>query len=195
MRSGLPTLGFFAALLVFACSVAACSGALNSPPPRVTSDRVPPAMAPMLEAHNAVRAQLGVPPLRWSEGLATYARQWAEHLAAHGCRMVHRRAAGAEVVQLGENLFWASPRRWSDGRVELQPVTAAQPAIDWASERADYDERSHTCALGKVCGHYTQLAWHSTRWVGCGFSICPDLGQIWACNYDPPGNWVGQRPY
>jgi len=182
-------------LLCWLLPTLACSSVPQTQPGAITADRVPASMAPMLDAHNRVRAELGVSPLRWSDGLAGYAQQWADHLAADGCRMVHRRAAGADVVQVGENLFWASPRRWSDGRVEQQPITAAEPAIDWASERADYDERSNTCAPGKMCGHYTQLVWRSTRLVGCGFSICPDLGQIWACNYDPPGNWVGQRPY
>jgi hypothetical protein len=176
-------------------AVLGCGSVPTATPQRIEAGPPPALMRPMLEAHNSVRSGLGLPPLGWSAGLASYAQQWADHLAATGCRMAHRSHRGAAVLEVGENLYWASPRRWSDGRVEVQPVEAAGPARAWASERADYDGQSHTCAPGKVCGHYTQMVWHSTRLVGCGFTVCPDLGQIWACNYDPPGNWVGQRPY
>jgi pathogenesis-related protein 1 len=161
----------------------------------VTADEVPPSMQPMLQAHQTVRAQVGSGPLAWSAVLARYAQQWADHLAADGCRMVHRSAAGADVRQAGENLYWASAVRWSDGRREIQAVAAHHPAESWASERGDYDVASNTCTPGRMCGHYTQMVWSTTRFVGCGARVCPDKGQIWVCNYDPPGNWVGQRPY
>jgi uncharacterized protein YkwD len=34
----------------------------------------------MLEAHNAIRARMGVPPLIWSDQLAQVAQDWANHL-------------------------------------------------------------------------------------------------------------------
>src|SRR5437870_223429 len=50
--------------------------------------------------HNKVRADVGVGPLQWSEDLARYAQQWADHLAATGCSMAHR-----TQHRYGENLF------------------------------------------------------------------------------------------
>ena len=38
----------------------------------------------MLEAHNAIRARVGVPPLVWSDQLAEVAQDWANHLIATG---------------------------------------------------------------------------------------------------------------
>ena len=34
------------------------------------------------------------------------------------------------------------------------------------------------CQKGKMCGHYTQIVWSDTRYVGCGYSICDGLAGI-----------------
>ena len=32
--------------------------------------------------------------------------------------------------------------------------------------------------------------------IGCGMAVCDDTKQqIWVCQYEPAGNWVGERPY
>jgi len=47
------------------------------------------------------------------------------------------------------------------------------------------------------------VVWRGSARLGCGVAKCsknspfsgfPDW-QLWVCNYDPPGNYVGQRPY
>ena len=74
----------------------------------------------------------------------------------------------------------------------------------WASEVADYDYASNTCAPGKQCGHYTQIVWASTLHAGCAHQVCNSNSpfgsanpnwDFWVCDYEPPGNFVGQRPY
>jgi hypothetical protein len=73
----------------------------------------------------------------------------------------------------------------------------------WASEAADYDYASNSCAPGKVCGHYTQLVWRNSTLVGCAYARCTQNSpfdgvptwDFWVCDYSPPGNWIGQRPY
>jgi pathogenesis-related protein 1 len=145
----------------------------------------------MVAAHNQVRAGLKLPPLRWSDPLASDAARWADELALNrGCKMQH-----AGVEGQGENLFWASALLWSDGRREVQAVTPQKVVDAWASERRDYDYARNSCRAGKACGHYTQIVWKGTTEVGCAMSVCPEQGQIWVCRYQPPGNWVGERPY
>ncbi|KAE9446141.1 hypothetical protein C3L33_21961, partial [Rhododendron williamsianum] len=51
------------------------------------------------------------------------------------------------------------------------------------------------CAAGKVCGHYTQVVWRNSVRLGCARVRCNDGLWFITCNYDPPGNYVGQRPY
>jgi hypothetical protein len=72
----------------------------------------------------------------------------------------------------------------------------------WAAEAPDYDYATNTCKAGQVCGHYTQIVWRSTTAVGCAFRTCTTGSpfgsgswDFWVCDYAPPGNYVGQRPY
>jgi pathogenesis-related protein 1 len=142
----------------------------------------------MLAVHNRVRAEVGVPPLAWSSLLADSAQRWADHLATEkGCAMIH---SGP-----GENLYWASAVRYSDGRREVQRVGARQVAEAWAGERRHYDPARNSCAAGQVCGHYTQMVWRGTERIGCGYRICDSRQQVWVCHYRPSGNIVGRRPY
>ena len=132
----------------------------------------------MLAAHNEVRARAGVLPLRWSDRLAVYAQDWARHLVQEG--QFHHRSHPV----YGENLFEiAGPR-----------ATPSEVVGTWAAEARDYNYRDNACRGGAMCGHYTQLVWNDTREVGC--AIARDAAtEVWVCNYDPPGNWVGERPY
>jgi len=130
----------------------------------------------MLGAHNDVRMRVDVPPLRWSDRLAARAQEWASHLLQEG-QFYHRPHA-----IFGENLFEISGAHASPGEV----------VGDWASEARDYSYRGNICH--GMCGHYTQLVWNNTREVGCAVASEPGR-EVWVCNYDPPGNWVGERPY
>jgi len=101
----------------------------------------------------------------------------------------------SQANDFGENVFWASPAQYSDGFTEIQQLTPTQVVDDWGSEKNDYNYPSNSCAVGKMCGHYTQIVWKSTTEVGCGKALCPDNSQVWVCSYEPAGNYVGQRPY
>jgi pathogenesis-related protein 1 len=63
----------------------------------------------------------------------------------------------------------------------------------WTNEAADYAYTTHRCR-GPACGHYTQMVWRGSASVGCGAAMCP-FGRYLVCNYAPPGNVVGRRPY
>jgi pathogenesis-related protein 1 len=73
-------------------------------------------------------------------------------------------------------------------------MSAAEVVNLWVGEGRSYNRAANRCAPGAVCGHYTQVVWRSTRRLGCAVAHCAD-SEIWVCNYDPPGNYVGHRPY
>lgn len=127
-------------------------------------------------AHNAVRAKVGVGPLAWSEDLAKLAQAWANRLIANG-QFDH-----SHNPKTGENLY------------EMTGGSASPEIVvnSWASEANDYSYTSNTCR--GVCGHYTQIVWADTKAVGCAVA---QKGQreVWVCEYGPPGNYVGRKPY
>ncbi|KAL6012832.1 hypothetical protein ACLOJK_003321 [Asimina triloba] len=131
-----------------------------------------------LRAHNAVRAKVGVGPMSWDNRVAAYALSYARQRMGD-CRLVHSRGP------YGENLFWGSGREF----------TAADAVNSWAAERQYYDYRTNTCARGKVCGHYTQVVWRNSVRLGCARVKCNNGAIFIICNYSPPGNVAGQRPY
>ena len=141
-------------------------------------------MKGMVEQHNVWRKKVGTSPLTWSDELATFAQQWANHLAEQGCDMAHRPRSGEFTQKYGENIYWCSG----------MSATPQLVVDSWASELADFNEKTLECTPGKVCGHYTQVVWSSTQQVGCAMAKCGNQ-EIWVCNYNPPGNWVGQKPY
>ena len=130
----------------------------------------------MLAVHNEWRARVGSPPLEWSEKLAGRAQEWANHLVAHGLYVPRRDGL------TGENLF----------EIVGGHATPREVVNAWAGERTAYRYRTNTCAAR--CGHYLQVIWHDTRRVGCG-AARRGSREVWVCDYDPPGNIVGERPY
>lgn len=135
----------------------------------------------ILNAHNSWRKKYenhGVGSLKWSDELAKYAQEWADKLAKDGFKMIHR-----SPNKYGENLAWGKNR-------DLTPTNVVDL---WGDEVNSYHYDTNTC--DDVCGHYTQVVWKSTHSVGCGMAKGKDGQEIWVCNYDPPGNYVGQKPY
>jgi pathogenesis-related protein 1 len=132
-----------------------------------------------LAPHNAARSKVGVPALKWNVTLATYARNYAISQQAKCTPLQHSDGP------YGENLFWGSGKAW----------TPNDAVTSWVNEQSDYNYATNTCTAGKVCGHYTQVVWRTTTDVGCASVLCNDRSVYIICSYNPPGNYVGQRPY
>ncbi|CAB4320248.1 unnamed protein product [Prunus armeniaca] len=62
-------------------------------------------------------------------------------------------------------------------------------------EKSSYDYNSNSRASGKLCGHYTQVVWLNSVRLGCAKARCNNGGTFIGCNYDPPDDYNGQRPY
>ena len=152
----------------------------------------------IIDAHNQVRAKHQLSPLTWSNSLAQYAQQWVSHLAeTQNCEMIHRpNYSDGPFQQIhGENLFWASAVELATGRSQQQQFTPRQVVKAWADEEEFYNYQTNQCQAGQDCGHYTQMVWRESQQVGCAIAVCADKSQVWACNYHPRGNYIGERPY
>ena len=136
----------------------------------------------ILNAHNSYRKEVGVPPLSWSDTLASHAQEWANNLAKDKS-LNHDSPQKKE----GENLFTGT----SGG------YTFTQMVEDWGKEKQNFKTGTFPDVKkdgSSVVGHYTQIVWRNTTQVGC--AIAETGGDtILVCRYNPPGNFDGQQPY
>ncbi|WCJ34616.1 CAP (Cysteine-rich secretory proteins Antigen 5 and Pathogenesis-related 1 protein) superfamily protein [Euphorbia peplus] len=131
------------------------------------------------EAHNAVRLSVGSSPVIWNRTLARYARRWAAQRVVD-CKLTH-----SDNNPYGENLFWSKKGHWAPKDV----------VKCWADEGPYYNPVTNECVDDQICGHYTQLIWKNSKQIGCGRSECNDqLGFMYVCEYDPPGNIYNKGP-
>lgn len=171
-----------------------------TPPPATPTPAPTPSCGSMsgtqcefVNSHNAVRAAASpapspspLPNLTWSTTAEAAAQAWAQT-----CTFGYAPNLGA--LNMGQNVYATN--------VSPSPTSIVNA---WAAQATDYNYATNTCASGKVCGNYTQVVWKTTTAVGCAVQQCntgsPFGGgtgtwYLAVCNYTPPGNWVGQRPY
>jgi uncharacterized protein YkwD len=137
----------------------------------------------MLNVHNQARFEVGVEALTYDSGLAFVASQWADN-----CLFQH---SGG---QYGENLY-----------ASTNQASGSDAANGWVSEKQYFlgGVCPNFCSNGfGSCGHYTQIVWRDTTTFGCDYQDCSENSpfgsgnwRLWVCNYNPPGNVVGQAPY
>ncbi|KAM1003071.1 hypothetical protein FF1_003378 [Malus domestica] len=149
-----------------------------------------------LNAHNAARAQVNVPDIVWDNAVAAYAQNYANSRIGD-CNLVHSNSNGT----YGENLAKGSGSFTGVAAVNL-----------WVAEKPNYDYNSNSCVGGQQCLNYTQVIWKNSVKLGCArvqFRViwknsvklgcarvqCTNGWWFVTCNYSPPGNYVGQRPY
>lgn len=154
---------------------------------------------------NGLRASLGassMQPIRWDDDLASFASTFAAQcLLGHTSTTERMNIAGWTGTYVGENVAAGSPATLADATNPSVVSADLESALNnWWNEKASYDYASNTCATGQVCGHFTQVAWASTRSVGCAVVMCQPhavLGNAYSvvCEFGPGGNYIGERPY
>jgi len=147
----------------------------------------------------------------WDPALAMVAQNYADE-----CHYEHNPDRSDDFVALkefasyevtlasksvGENIFAHSSKTTSLEELAAWGMTA------FFDEYADYTYSSGDCS--GVCGHYTQIVWAETRYIGCGIAVCDSLtgidegdetywtengGVFGVCNYGKAGN-NGAAPY
>ncbi|KAL0679737.1 hypothetical protein Bca4012_007718 [Brassica carinata] len=124
-----------------------------------------------LAAHNEARAAVGVGPLTWDVRVALYATTYANHRRGD-CALKNSEGPNGEPGPYGENLAWNS-----------------------GSMSAEQLKRGLTRNLTTIIIP-THVVWRNSVKLGCAKVSCiNDGGTYITCNYDPPGNIVGQWPY
>ncbi|OCF37152.1 hypothetical protein I316_01059 [Kwoniella heveanensis BCC8398] len=127
----------------------------------------------MVQLHNDFRAQYGAGSVTWSDELASYA---SSHATA--CNMEHTHGPYGENLAAGVG-----------GGYSIADAFQA-----WADEAPEYDPSNPQYS------HFTQVVWKGTTEIGCAAVSCPS-GSIFdmagdslyvMCEYNPPGNVIGQ---
>jgi uncharacterized protein YkwD len=175
-----------AALLVAGCAQG---------PERVVERRETEAPAPrgaallkaaMLQGHNAARAAVGVPPLVWSDTLASTARAYAEQMSR--TRRFEHAPQPVDMTREGENL-WTGTR---------YAYAYSEMIGHWVAEKRDF-VNGVTPAFSRTgkwedVAHYTQIVWRNSTAVGCAVASNATDDYL-VCRYSPPGNVVGERTF
>ncbi|CAH3149811.1 unnamed protein product, partial [Porites lobata] len=161
-----------------------------------------------LDEHNKFRGMVQPPAadmeyLFWDDDLANLAQMWANQ-----CIWDHGFVAFGDEYpyevpfkgRVGQNLA----REWGE---LSSPEDRVEP---WYKEHEYYTYSKFASPMGAACskepcGHYTQLAWARSKFVGCGVKWCDKefgMSHPWipgetivSCDYGPSGNIIGQFPY
>ncbi|TPP65455.1 Pathogenesis protein PRMS [Fasciola gigantica] len=124
---------------------------------------------------------LTMPRMQWHNELAAKAQKWSKQ-----CKVGHDRGEDRKV-----NGFW-----WVGQNFAGNPSVKGG-FYSWFDEHNKYNFTKNSCE--SVCGHYTQVVWQESIYLGCGVTQCPKnkfpYGLAIVCNYGPGGNVNGRRPY
>lgn len=144
----------------------------------------------VMDYHNTIRKAVGVEPVKWSPDVAKFAQAWANEIARTGDVKHRPYDEGVWKQKYGENIGWGGGA-----------YTAMDAAKGWQSEIKFYTPGTAIPQdfASFQAGHYTQMVWKASTEVGAGKAVI-QAGQfkgwtVHVCNYNPPGNVLGQKPY
>ncbi|XP_065280114.1 scoloptoxin SSD552-like [Dermacentor albipictus] len=130
----------------------------------------------------------------WDPDLAEVAQSYVEQCAPQSEAVQAR-----NFIEQGQNLC-----------LQTLPDTANDTGFEacvaaWFSEHAGCSKgiiESYRNASGRdetSCERFTQLVWSRSQYVGCGFALVESIDgvtrNLYACNYDEPGNHPGTAVY
>lgn len=131
----------------------------------------------ILRIHNLLRANYQAAPLKWSDSLAVNASKWANRC-----------------------VFEHSPYQWGENIAMSYDPSANMTYLWYQNEECAY----YNDVPGATTGHFTQMVWPSTKYIGCAFSNCthgikePLSKKMWlgatmfVCEYANGGNDGGK---
>ncbi|KAH8412941.1 hypothetical protein KR009_006912 [Drosophila setifemur] len=122
---------------------------------------------------NKFRGMHGCPALTINAELNRVAQEWANRLRDKNV-MEHR-----PNPKYGENIFLSGG----------MDVTGDLPVEMWYREINSYDFQK--AQFAPTAGHFTQLIWKGSKEMGSGVARKADRTWV-VCNYNPPGNVMGQ---
>lgn len=173
-----------------------------------------------LAAHNAARKEVEVGSLSWSDDLSKYALESLEQqketligIAKEGwSKFEIPLPAHRADYKHGENVAaWAGTRvktaewgvmLWLREKSAFDKLNAESPYhVGDEKDKSEIDEKGQSRPI--IIGHYTAIVWRDTQQIGAAkleFELMDDKGKARryvaiVCNYDPPGNRTGKKPY
>ncbi|XP_025670691.2 pathogenesis-related leaf protein 6-like [Arachis hypogaea] len=134
-----------------------------------------------LKYHNAIREHVGSPALKWDREIEKHARNFVN---AHSVDCL------AKKPSISSGIGWNIARSWGN-----YTFVGGEALVQWALQHENYDHVTNSC-VGGECHAFTQLVWKQSTRLGCARVTCHNhSGTLVRCNYEPPGNIPGQRPY
>ena len=175
----------FCSLAGFVVALIISTVAADAQAPAATPSVVPFSQE-ILDAHNKYRLAVGVPPLVWSNDLASAAQVWANTLNSN-LQFAHDSGAGAQ--NQGENIWMGTTGAFS----------LTQMVDSWGSEQQNFQNGSFpnvsTTRNWFDVAHYSQMVWRGTTSVGCAGVPGSDGNYRLVCRYSPAGNIQGQQVF
>ncbi|XP_037275879.1 CRISP/Allergen/PR-1 [Rhipicephalus microplus] len=161
----------------------------------------------ILVTHNAYRSMVAMGKLRyfpeatnmqqlfWDEELASVAQALADQCTPDSGKLIHDEPGARFTTKFnftGQNLAFRASSAPFKGPDWLGPIKA------WFNEYPHYPPSrlgNFSSRSGDPTGHFTQLVWATTRYLGCGYVSYTVVGysrlpymQLYVCNYADAGN-------
>jgi Cysteine-rich secretory protein family len=173
-----------------------------------------------LAAHNAARKAVEVDPVRWSDEVSKVA---LDSLEQQKEQLIEAAKEGWDEKQVplpahradtkhGENVAGWVGSGQQPTELAVTYWLREKAAFDKLNKDSDYrvgDEEGQTEVDDNgqerpvIVGHYTAIVWRATRHIGAArleFTLADERGDARRyvaiiCNYSPPGNRHGDKPY
>lgn len=136
----------------------------------------------VLVRHNHYRKLHQAQPVRLASEIQTLAQTWADTLQREG-KFQHGMLADSKNRPVGQNLAWSSST--------TNPFNISARVDSWYKEIVRYNFSDPKFSF--TTGHFTQLVWNATTFIGVGISQGPN-GTYVVVDYFPAGNVAGRYP-